>query len=204
MGQNPCFRRPLHHSGPQPRRGEEQARSAFRGARGALQSQPVGRNCSGRSRCKHRRNKQIEIVSRRHLLILSSTKAKFAPTQIRKTVNRRRVTSAVTARHISASRVRPMAMPDSSPLSAGLASAEQCEGLSEYELQRMLRISRELCAHSFALALAWRVFYSRVPLLHRKPPNARVPRPGQAGNPTKATKFEYLEHKKLVYFIYGI
>ena len=45
-----------------------------------------------------------------------------------------------------------MAMPDSSPLSAGLA-AEQCEGLSEYELQRMLRISRELCAHSFALAL---------------------------------------------------
>ena len=52
-----------------------------------------------------------------------------------------------------------MAMHDSSPLSAGLASAEQCEGLSEYELQRMLRISRELRAHSFALALAWRVFY---------------------------------------------
>ena len=45
-----------------------------------------------------------------------------------------------------------MAMHDSSPLNAGLASAEQCEGLSDYEIQRMWRISRELCAHSCAHA----------------------------------------------------
>ena len=45
-----------------------------------------------------------------------------------------------------------MAMHDSSPLNSGLASAEQCAGLSEYELQRMWRISRELCTHISAHA----------------------------------------------------